>query len=442
MTGSFANPRGFFGSASVRRLLWALALLVIVLLARVAMESGTVSPSPAAAAPVDYDPYAEIVRLQERLRTFPEDTTAYAGLGLAHLQQAREDGDAAHYQQAEAAFQAALARQADQLDALVGMGMLALSRHDFAQAIPWAEAALAVAPHRAEAVGLLVDAYVELGRYTEALEMGQAMVNLRPGVGSYSRASYLRELHGDTTGAIDAMQMALDVAVPGTESWRWTAVQLGHLHFNRGDWAQADVYYQAALKSNAAYPFALAGRGRVAAAQSDSDSAIRFYAQAVDRLPLPEFVIPLGDLYTGAGQNEEAAQQYGLVQVIQRLNQAAGMSVDMELALFEADYGDPATALRLARQAYTARPSIYAADVLAWALHRNGEDDEALHYSAESLRLGTQDAVLHYHAGVIAQSLGDTASARQHLQTALDLNPAFSFLHADDARARLVFLRE
>ena len=443
MAGSLADrsTSTFFASSSLRRLLWAVAVLAIVLLARVATQSATIPQSPAAAAPVDYNPYAEIVRLQERLRTFPEDAAAYAGLGIAHLQQAREDGDAAHYQQAEAAFQTALERDAAQLDALLGMGMLALSRHDFAAAIPWAERALAVAPHKAEAVGLLVDANVELGRYDEALAQGQAMVDLRPGIGSYSRASYLRELHGDTDGAIDAMQMALDVAVPSTESWRWTAVQLGHLHFNRGEWAQADIYYQAALKSNAAYPFALAGRGRVAAAQDDSDSAIRFYAQAVDRLPLPEFVIPLGDLYTLSGQSAQANEQYGLVRVIQRLNQAAGMAVDMELALFEADYGDPATALQLARQAYAARPSIHAADVLAWALHRNGQDAEAQQYSAESLRLGTQDALLHYHAGVIAHSLGDGDAARQHLQTTLEINPAFSILYGQDAQQRLAALR-
>ena len=215
------------------------------------------------------------------------------------------------------------------------------------------------------------------------------------------------------------------------------AVQLGQLHFNGGEWAEADVYYQAALKSNAAYPFALAGRGRVVAAQGDFENAIGFYAQAVDRLPLPEFVIPLGDLYSLTGQKEKAVEQYGLVRVIQQLNQAAGMAVDMELALFEADYGDPVIALQLARQAYAARPNIHAADVLAWALHRNGQDAEAQPYSAESLRLGTQDALLYYHAGVIAQALGQTDAAHQHLQSALEINPAFSILYADDARQRL-----
>lgn len=437
MTGSFADHTRFFGRSSLRRLAWALVVLGVVLLARLLAENGTVLQSTPAPAPVDYNPYAEIVRLQERLTAFPEDADAYAGLGLAHLQQVREDGDATHYRQAEEAFQASLQRNPEQAGALVGMGMLALARHDFATAIPWAERALAVAPHRAEALGLQVDANVELGRYDEALAQAQAMVDLRPGVASFSRASYLRELRGDTEGAIQAMQRALEVAVPGTESWRWTSVQVGHLHFNRGEWAEADVYYQAALKSHAAYPFALAGRGRVAAAQGDTQAAIGFYAQALDRLPLPEFAIPLGDLYTLTGQPKLANEQYGLVRVIQQINRSAGMAVDMELALFEADYGDPATALQLARQAYAARPSIHAADVLAWALHRKGMDAEAQPYSAESLRLGTRDALLHYHAGVIAQALGQTDAARQHLQTALEINPAFSILFSSDARQRL-----
>lgn len=437
MAGSYAAHKSLYATPLLRRLLWALAVLALVLLARALAESRAVPQVAPPSAAVDYNPYAEILRLEERIATFPDDANSYAGLGLAYLQQVREDGDATHYQRAERAFQNALERQPAQINALLGMGMLALARHDFAGAIPWAEQALAVAPHRAEAVGLLVDAYVELGRYDEAMAAGQRMVDLRPGVASFSRASYLRELRGDSDGAIEAMEMALDVAVPDTEGWRWTAVQLGHLYFNRGEWTQADVYYQAALKSHLAYPYALAGRGRVTAAAGDYTNAVRFYEEALERLPLPEFAIPLGDLYRLTGQMEKADERYGLVRVIQKLNQTAGISVDLELALFEADYGDPVTALQLARQAYAARPSIHAADVLAWALHRNGRSEEARPLSAESLRLGTQDALLHYHAGVIAQAAGDVEGARQHLQTALKLNPAFSLLFAADAQRRV-----
>lgn len=440
MTGSFALPKTLLANTTLRRLLWALVVLAFVLLARGFGQSAGQPQTAAVPAPLGYDPYAEIVRWQERLALFPEDAGAYARLGLAHLQQVREDGDPSHYGRAEEALQAALEREPQQVEALLGMGVLALARHDFAAAIPWAEKIRAVAPHNAEALGLLVDAHVELGQYELALEQGQAMVNRRPGLASYSRVSYLRELHGDSDGAIEAMRMALDVAVPGTESWRWTAVQVGNLHFNRGEWQQAGVYYRAALESHAAYPFALAGQARVAAAQGDTATAIRLYTQALDRLPLPEFAVPLGDLYTLAGEPEKAAEQYGLVRVIQQLNQTAGMSVDLELALFEADYGDPSVALDLARRAYAARPSIHAADALAWALHRNGQSAEARAFSAESLRLGTEDALLHYHAGVIAQAAGDNDAARLHLQRALTLNPAFSFRQAQDAQARLAGL--
>ncbi len=440
MIRPWRNNKGFWRNSVTGRLAFSLLALATVLLWPTFSRSSSFPQAPVAAAPVDYNPYAEIVRLQARLQAYPEDANAYARLGIAYLLQVREDGDASHYLRAEEAFQEALKREPNQVNAQVGMGMLALSRHDFSGAIPWAERALAVAPHHAEALGLLVDANVELGRYDEAMKVGQAMVDLRPGVASYSRAAYLRELHGDMAGAIQAMQMALDVAAPNTESWRWTAVQVGNLYFNRGEWAQADLYYQAALKSHSAYPFALAGRGRVAAAQGDRTRAIHLYSQAAERLPLPEFIIPLGDLYQLNGQEDQAAQQYGLVGVIQQLNQAAGMSVDMELALFEADYGDPALALQLARRAYAARPSIYAADVLGWALHRNNRTAEAQIYSEESLRLGTQDALLYYHAGVIAEALGNKEMARLHLQRALEINPAFSILYVEDARQRLASL--
>lgn len=441
MRGFRTSANALLGNSGLRRLLWALAVLAAVVFTRTIDQRSRLPQTPAAAAAVDYDPFAEIVRAQERLALFPEDAAAYARLGLAYLQQVRENGDPSNYPRAEEALRAALDREPEQADALVGMGMLALARHDFAGAIPWAEAALAYNPFRAEAVGLLVDAYVELGRYDEALAAGQKMVNLLPGVGSYSRASYLRELMGETDGAIQAMELALGAAVPDTEGWRWTAVQLGHLYFNRGEWAEAEVYYRAALKSHPAYPYALAGRGRVAAAVGDYTNAVRFYEQAIERLPLPEFAIPLGDLYRLTGQMAKADERYGLVRVIQRLNQTAGMSVDLELALFEADYGDPVTALQLARQAYTARPSIHAADVLAWALHRNGRSEEARPLSTESLRLGTQDALLHYHAGVIAQAVADAEGARLHLQQALTINPAFSPLLAEDARQRLAELQ-
>ena len=86
----------------------------------------------------------------------------YAALGLALLQQVRETADPALYAQAETALDEALARDPRQLDALVGQGMLALARHDFAAALEWGEQARAIMPYRADALGILVDGHVEL----------------------------------------------------------------------------------------------------------------------------------------------------------------------------------------------------------------------------------------------------------------------------------------
>jgi Tfp pilus assembly protein PilF len=54
-----------------------------------------------------------------------------------------------------------------------------------------------------------------------------------------------------------------------------------------------------------------------------------------------------------------------------------------------------------------------------------------------ALRLGTRDAQLYYHAGMIAQAAGEKAAARDYLQRALQLNPQFDPLQAAMARQAL-----
>jgi len=381
--------------------------------------------------PVELSSQDAISKLQARLKNNPDDTYAYAQLGLGLLQQVRESGDLSLYTRAGKAFQEALTRDPKQLDALVGQGILALALHDFHGALQWADKAWAINPFRAQILGIKVDGQVELGRYDETVQTLQKMVDLRPDLDSYSRVSYVRELYGDVDGAIEAMRSAVQTALPGSESWAWTLTHLGHLYFNRGELTEAAAIYEQVLVAKANYPYALAGQARVAAAQGNTDEAIATYQQISERLPLPEFIIALGELYEATGQADAARQQYDLVGVIQQLNAAAGMNVDLEMALFTASHGnDPAAAVQQARAAYAERPTIYAADTLAWALYQQGEYAEAWQLSQEALRLGTKDALLHFHAGMIAAKVGDQEAARTHLQTVLAINPHFSPLYA------------
>lgn len=418
------------------------ALLVVVLLGRAFAGPGRPDAVTERAARAALAPTLDetVARLRAAVQANPADADSFALLGLALLQQVRQTADPSLYLQAESALNEALRLDPQQLDALIGQGQLALARHDFRAALAWGQQARDLMPYRAEALGILVDAHVELGEYEAAVEAGQAMVDLRPDLASYSRVSYLRELHGDTAGAITAMQAAIDAGPPRAEATAWTQVQLGHLYFNSGDYAAAEAAYNAALADLPDFPYARAGLARVWAARGETGAAIAALEEIVARLPMPEFLKTLGQLYEITGRPQQAGEQYDLIRVIQQLNTSSGMNVDLELALFEADHGDPAVALEMARRAYEQRPSIHGADTLAWANYRAGDFNVADTAMREALRLNTQDALLFYHAGMIAAALERPAEARDYLNRALQLNPYFDFVQAERARETLAAL--
>lgn len=379
----------------------------------------------------------QIFSYQQIVDEQPDNLDAAAVLGELFLQKARESGDPAFYGRAEARFDGVLGRDPAHLSARVGMGTLLLAQHRFAEALELGEQTHADYPTVARVYGVIADAQIELGRYDEAVATVQQMVDVRPDLASYSRVAYLRELYGDTAGAIEAMDQAVRAGGPSRENSEWARVQLGNLHFSRGDLAAAERSYSQALANLPGYVHALAGQARVRAAQGRHEAAIDLYEQAVATLPLPEFVIALGELYEAAGRPEDAARQYALVEGMQRLFQAQGAEVDLELALFQADHGDPAAAVALARTAYERRPGIRGAEALAWALHRAGEHSEAQALIAEALRLGTQDPILLFRAGMIADAAGDREAARDLLTQALALSPYLSPLYGPEARETL-----
>lgn len=385
---------------------------------------------------------AFIVNLQARLTKKPDDAQAYEYLGVAYLQKARETGDPGYYGKAEELLNRALSLKPDDFGAMTALGALALSRHQFSEALEWGNRARAITPFNPHNYGLIGDAQIELGRYEEAARTIQTMVYQRPDLSSYARASYVRELYGDTDGAIQAMQMAVNAGGANAENTNWVRVQLGNLYFNRGQLDQAELRYREALANYPDYLHALAALGRVRAAQGDHDAAIEFYQKAIEIIPVPQYVIELGDLYTVVGKAADAKKMYALVRFEQELFRTNGVDVDLELALFDADHKQNLEeALARARAAYAKRPSIHVADVLAWTLYRSGNYADAEKYSREALRLGTRDAVMEYHAAMIAYQLGEDERAKEYLTRAVSLNPHFSILYADGARELLAATR-
>jgi tetratricopeptide (TPR) repeat protein len=181
----------------------------------------------------------------------------------------------------------------------------------------------------------------------------------------------------------------------------------------------------------------------VRAAQGNTKEAIKLLNQAIAIIPMPDFVITLGDLYQTTGQQAAATQQYKLVAAIEKLYQANGVDLDMEIAFFNADHDQNLKeTVALARKAYANRPSIQGADALAWVLYKTGQYPEAQKYSKEALQLGTKDSLKLFHAGMIAHALHDDQQAGQYLQQALAINPHFSILYAEQAKTTLQLIQQ
>jgi tetratricopeptide (TPR) repeat protein len=397
--------------------------------------------APHAGVVLSFQTDAVIARDQARLGQQPDDWKSVDELAAAYLQKVREVGDPSYYGKVDALLARALAHNPSDPEATISMGSLALARHQFAAALNWGVKAGTLSPGESRPLGIIGDAQIELGRYPAAVNTFQQMVDLRPDLSSYARVSYARELYGDVPGAISAMAQAVEAGGPVPENSAYTRVLLANLYFNSGRLDDAMAQDRRALFEDPKYPYALAGLAKIDAARGKFQPAIALYRQAVDAYPLPDFVIGLGDVYAASAATRQASETYDLAAAEQQLYRANGVDLDAELALFDADHQrDLPAALAAARRAMIDRPSVRSADVLAWTLYQVGDDRAALAASMQAMRLGSQDASMFFHRGMIEKRLGQTAAAIDDLTHALHINPYFSLLWSPVARETLASL--
>lgn len=379
-----------------------------------------------------------VVTAQSLVEREPKSARGYDMLASAYMQKARETGDFSLNAKAEDALARAEQTEPGGYETLKLRAKLLLTYHRFAEALDVARRALASNPRDHDNYGALTDALVELGDYEGAVAAAQSMVDLRPDTASYSRVSYLRELHGDAKGAVEAMRMAVEAASPqDAEGAAWCRVHLGDALARDGRPADAEREYDHALYVFPGYHVALAAKARARLAAGDADAAEQFYRRAIERVPLPDYAAALGDLYAKLGRGDDAKRQYELVEFVER-GGAQGGTYTRQLAMFWADHDTRLDdALAAAKSERAARNDIYTADLLAWCLYKKGQYAEAKASMDEALRLGTLDPRMLFHAGLIAGALGDRAGGAKYLRRALAVNPSFDVLQADAARRAL-----
>jgi len=414
--------------------------------ASAAVQNAVTQPEPPAVGtgigatdPTDTD--NRIAFWQARIGANPQSDQQYVYLGDLYAQKGRETGDVADYALAADAYRKALALFPTGSAAKAGLARNLVTLHQWKDAIAQGTALLETDTTALGAVAIVGDASLEIGDLDTAQAAFDALQDKVPGPAVTVRLARLAFLRGDTDRAI---RLADDAAANASalnasaEEQAFDEYVAAEYRWQKGDISGADAHYQAALRAFPSYYLALAGRGRVAFARGDLGSAITFYRAATAIIPKPELLAYLGDLYRMAGDAKAAEQQYRAVDFIATLGDTQAQVYNRELVLFEAAHGrNQAQALALAEAELKDRKDIYGYDALAWALYANGRAPDALAPARQALALGTRDAKLLYHAGLIEIAAGDAATGRAHLEAALALNPAFDPLGADDARKAL-----
>jgi len=382
---------------------------------------------------------ARLAAAETHLDSAPADPEALAAFAAACVDVGRLTADAAWYQRAEAAIGKALAADPGSYQALRLRAWVLGGQHRFADSAAAARQAMAREPRDPWNYGTLCDALVETGDYDGAETACQTMLDLQPALPAFARAAHLRELFGDTQGAMEMMTLALRAADPrDPEQQAWCLTQRGHLHWNSGDAQAAQRDYDSALAKAPASAEALAGAARVAALHGEGERAESLRAHAIALIPAAGVVAESEAALTAAGRVSEARDRLALLEGIAGLERQRTGIFDRQTALALADRRLMTDeALASARREITERKDIYGWDALAWTALSAGDVGEARAAIVNALSLGTRDARLRYHAGMIALAAGDSAAARAHLMAALDINPAFDRTGAERARAAL-----
>ncbi len=374
-------------------------------------------------------------KLQMSIQENPADSKSRLALTTIYIQEARVTGNYMYYDMAAMQqLNAVLKKDPQNFNALTYKALIYLSQHHFADGLAVAEKARPINPYNAFIYGILIDANVEMGNYKEAVDDAEKMISIRPDLRSYSRISYLREIHGDYPGAIEAMKLAVDAGEPGDEGTEWARVQLGHLYENTGDLKNAEMHYDIALHERPNYPYALAGLGHIAGANKNYTDAINYYLKADSLVNDYSVKEDLVDAYRLAGQNDKAQSlAKNIIEDMSKDSKAGlndeniGHYADRELAYAYLKIKDNDNALIHALAEYNRRPSNNDVnETVAWVYYNKNQADKAVPFIKEALKTNCKNPTLLLRAGLIYAKAGDKEKAKLFLQEALKNNPVIA----------------
>jgi tetratricopeptide (TPR) repeat protein len=355
----------------------------------------------------------EIARLQRDIRSAQrvEDANRLTErLGWLYVKKARRSFDPGFYKLAEQCGLCLESKRPEAPETLLLRAYALQSLHRFKEAEPIARRLV----NQREApfdYGLLGDILLDLGEVDQAVGAYRTMMDLKPDLHAFVRASQARWLKGDVEGAIEALEVAASATSQSDlESAAWVWTRLAQYQFQMGGQAEAERACASALEFHKDYPPALLLRGRMWLAEGSITRALESLRRAAELNPLPEYWWVLTEALRAAGIVTEAEKMEA------RLRTHGVADDPRSLSLFLATRGeDPSQALRLAERELAERSDVFTHDAMAWALAASGRMEAAQEHLAKALAQGTEDGRLFLHAAVIAAKANERSEAQNWL---------------------------
>lgn len=370
----------------------------------------------------------KVAELSKKISEKPNEVKPRLQVAMIYLSEARITGEHPYYYPAVLKIlDGVLSIEPKNFEATTFKSSVKMSQHQFAEARELAERAKQINPSNAYVYGVLVDANVELGNYEEAVAMSDKMQALKPSLESYSRASYLREIYGNYPSSIEAMKLAVQAGLPGSEPQCWSKNTLGHLYETTGQLAKAEQQYDGILSIRPSYAFALRGKAQVHRARKEYDKALTQLEKAAAIMPEFSFHEEMAEIYALQGDKDKAQRKYG--EVVKMLDEDAksGHSVDLELCKLYTKTGQLDSALVYGMREYAKRPkNIDVNHALAWVHFNQKNLPKAQEHMQVALRTGLKDPELLQRAGVIAKAMGNAEASNKLIADARKTNPNFT----------------
>lgn len=404
------------------------------------VSGGNTRPAPSAGLPESRVRDLDIEFYLRRVGRDHRSARDFAQLAGLYLQRARETADNGDLVRAEQNARHSLALRTGRNGAAFGvLASSLLAQHRFIQARDVALRLLADDSSFIAARALLAETQYELGDYDAAARTLGSLSTYRNNLSVAPRLARWQELHGHPEEARSLLRTARDqaAAIHGMpkEQLAWFDLRLGDLALRNGHPAEAERELRHGLSISPNDYRILGALARLEANRRRWPSAIDYGERALASALDPATLGLLGDAYAALGDSNKAGEYYHSMEVAV-LQQPGPFHRAWSLFLLDHDRDVPRVLAKV-REEIRTRRDIYGYDLLAWALHKSGDGQQAWIAMRRAVALGTRDAMIFYHAGMIARGRGDQLGAARYLKRALEVNAQWDPFQPAEARAVL-----